>query len=164
MSAYQYSDVHPSLKLLEENWQVIRAEYLAAANKVTLWPEEFLHNGLWDVLGIHYPERTMPGASLCPRTKELVQRIPGLLLAGFSILRPGCVVLPHMGAVHGVWRSHLGLICPQDAWLEVLGERYVAREGKVVVFDDSNLHSAGNQGESDRVVLIVDFWKQDAAI
>jgi len=159
MTAYQYSDTHPCLKPLEENWTIIRDEYLVAANLVTQWPEAYLHNGLWDVLGIHYPDQTMPGESMCPRTKELVQQIPGLLLAGFSILRPGCVVLPHVGAVEGVWRAHLGLICPPHAWLEVLEQRYVAREGKAVVFDDRNLHSAGNQGESDRVVLIVDFWK-----
>ena len=96
---------------------------------------------------------------MCPRTKELVQQIPGLLLAGFSVLRPGCVVLPHVGAVEGVWRSHLGLICPPHAWLEVSGQPHVAQEGKVAVFDDRNLHCAGNQGEADRVVLIVDFWK-----
>ncbi len=162
MTAFQYSDTHPHLKLLEDNWQIIRDEYLAAANMVIEWPETDLHNGLWDVLGIHYPDHRMPGESLCPRTRELVLQIPGVLLAGFSILRPGCVIVPHVGAVDGVWRSHLGLICPPEAWLEVLGERHVAQDGKVAVFDDRNLHSAGNQGESERVVLIVDFWKTAA--
>ncbi|MFJ3058271.1 aspartyl/asparaginyl beta-hydroxylase domain-containing protein [Herbaspirillum sp. NPDC087042] len=116
MTAFQYSATHPHLKLLEDNWQIIRDEYLAAANMVTEWPETYLHNGLWDVLGIHYPDHQMPGESLCP----------------------------------------------PEAWLEVLGERHVAQDGKVAVFDDRNQHSAGNQGESERVVLIVDFWKTAA--
>lgn len=159
MSIFQYTDTHPQLRLLEHNWQIIRDEYLAASGLVTEWPEKDLHNGLWDVLGVHYPDQAMPGETLCPRTHALVRQIPALLLAGFSVLRPGAMILPHRGAVEGVWRAHLGLICPSGAWLEVEGQRHVAREGKVMVFDDLRVHAAGNHDDSDRVVLIVDFWK-----
>ncbi|MEV9348700.1 aspartyl/asparaginyl beta-hydroxylase domain-containing protein, partial [Klebsiella pneumoniae] len=48
---------------------------------------------------------------------------------------------------------------PPGAWLEVEGQRHVAREGKIVVFDDQRIHAAANQDDSDRVVLIVDVWK-----
>ncbi|WP_343741672.1 aspartyl/asparaginyl beta-hydroxylase domain-containing protein [Herbaspirillum huttiense] len=159
MPPFQYIASHPHLRPLEEHWQSIRDEYLQAAHRVVEWPEKDLHNGLWDVLGVHYPDQRMPGEMLCPVTHTIVRQIPGLFMAGFSVLRPGAMILPHRRAVAGVWRVHLGLICPPGAWLDVDGQRHVAREGKIVVFDDLRIHAAANQDDSDRVVLIVDVWK-----
>jgi beta-hydroxylase len=88
--------------------------------------------------------------------------VPGLFIAGFSVLKPRCHIKPHVGYTPEVWRSHLGLICPEGAWLQVEDEKHEWTSGQVVVFDDTRLHSAGNDASTERVVLIVDFLKLES--
>lgn len=147
------------LEPLEHNWQAIRDEYLAVSNKTSEWSEINLHNRKWDTLGIFFKGNRLEGEKFCPLTTSLVHEIPGLYIAGFSILRPGCVIRPHVGYTSTVLRSHLGLICPNNAWIEVGSERRGWTEGEVIVFDDTILHRAANESDSDRVVLIIDFLK-----
>lgn len=145
------------LKPLQENWLEILAEYKNIENQVKPWHESNLHNGLWSAYGIYHGGERLEGEKLCPITAKLVHSIPGLFIAGFSLLRPRCQIRPHVGYTGEVLRSHLGLVCPAQAWLKVEGEVYRWEAGKVVVFDDTQMHSAGNDSNSDRVVLIVDF-------
>jgi ornithine lipid ester-linked acyl 2-hydroxylase len=157
---FRYSDTFPFLRPLEQNWETIKQEYLAVSTKTSEWPETYLHNGKWDTFGIYFGGNRLEGEKLCPLTSELVHKVPGLFIAGFSILRPGCVITPHVGYTDTVWRSHLGLICPKGAWIEVGGVRHGWQEGEAVVFDDTILHNAANEADTDRVVLIVDFIKE----
>jgi len=157
---FQSSDAFPHLKVLEQNWEGIKEEYLAVSTKTSEWPETYLHNGKWDTFGLFFGGNRLEGEKLCPLTASLIHKIPGLFIAGFSILRPGCVIHPHIGYTSTVLRAHLGLICPDNAWIEVGGERRGWVEGEVMVFDDTILHSAANESASDRVVLIVDFIKE----
>jgi ornithine lipid ester-linked acyl 2-hydroxylase len=154
------SNQFPELKALEQNWEAIKQEYLAVSKETSEWPETYLHNGKWDIFGIYFAGRRLEGEKLCPLTSELVHRVPGLFIAGFSILRPGCIITPHVGYTDAVWRSHLGLICPEGAWIEVGEVRHGWKEGEVVVFDDTILHNAANEANTDRVVLILDFLKE----
>jgi beta-hydroxylase len=101
----------------------------------------------------------LEGEQLCPLTASLVHQIPGLFIAGFSLLKPNCKIKPHVGYTNEVYRSHLGLACPPQAWLKVDDETYHWRSGEVVVFDDTKMHSAENASNTNRVVLIVDFLK-----
>lgn len=145
------------LKPLEDHWEEILSEYKNIENQVQPWHETGLHNGLWNVYGIYHCGDRLEGEKTCPLTASLVHAVPGLFIAGFSLLRPQCQIRPHVGYTGEVLRSHLGLICPPQAWLKVDQEVYRWQPGQVVVFDDTRLHSAGNDDRSDRVVLIVDF-------
>jgi aspartyl/asparaginyl beta-hydroxylase (cupin superfamily) len=150
---------YPFLQPLSSHWQQIRDEYLHIANHVSEWPETYLHNGLWDIFGLFFNGQKLAGQAMCPVTSALINEIPGLYLAGFSIMRPGCLITPHTGFTDTVWRTHLGLICPEGAWIVVGEERFGWEEGKLLVFDDCIPHYAANQTDADRVVLIVDFRK-----
>ena len=156
-SNFRSTESFEFLKPLEENWQEILAEYKNIEKKVIPWHESNLHNGFWNVYGIFHCGERLEGEKLCPLTAKLVHSIPGLFIAGFSLLRPQCQIRPHIGYTDEVLRSHLGLVCPPQAWLKVADEVYCWESGKVVVFDDTQMHSAGNDASSDRVVLIVDF-------
>lgn len=106
--------------------------------------------------GVDFPAN----CQACPRTWEAVRRIPGMTTAFFSILEPGKQIPPHRGPYKGVLRYHLGLAVPrppEGAWLDVGGERRHWRTGKSLIFDDSFVHSAGNDTDAIRVVLFVDF-------
>jgi aspartyl/asparaginyl beta-hydroxylase (cupin superfamily) len=159
MRIFQDSRCHPFLKVLESHVDQIREEYLRVAHLSHAWHEKALHNGLWKTVGLYQFGKWLPDAQACPITLQCLQAVPNLFLAGFSVLEPHCQIQPHVGYTHEVLRSHLGLICPQNAWIEVAGERYSWKSGEAVAFDDTQLHSAINQSESSRVVLIADFFR-----
>lgn len=106
--------------------------------------------------GVDFPDN----CQACPRTWEALLKIPRMTTAFFSILEPGKQIPPHRGPYKGVLRYHLGLVVPrsaQGAWLDVGGERRHWQVGRSLVFDDSFVHSAGNDTDEIRVVLFVDF-------
>lgn len=157
-----FSDQFSFLQPLEENWVEICEEYRMVASKVTPWHERGLHNGRWSTFGLYHCGERLAGERLCPKTAELIHAVPGLFIAGFSVLQPQCRIAPHVGYTNEVLRSHLGLICPTEAWLQVEDETHRWKTGQVVVFDDTMRHSAGNDAMTARVVLIVDFLRPES--
>ncbi|MDT8290399.1 aspartyl/asparaginyl beta-hydroxylase domain-containing protein [Roseomonas mucosa] len=99
----------------------------------------------------------------CPETWRIVQKIPGLKTAMFSIFEPGKHLPPHRGPYNGVLRLHLGLIVPEskDDQLAIRVDKQVChwQEGKALIFDDAYEHEAWNHTDKTRVVLFVDFVK-----
>lgn len=96
----------------------------------------------------------------CPRTTELLGRVPGLRNAMFSILSPHKDIPEHRGLYNGLLRYHLALKVPQAAeacnvWVN--GLRRGWHEGKTLIFDDSFPHSVRNDTAEERVVLFADF-------
>jgi aspartyl/asparaginyl beta-hydroxylase (cupin superfamily) len=109
------------------------------------------------ILG-HRPEANR---ALCPKTCAVLDRIPGLIQAFFSVLDPGKSVPAHEGPYYGYLRYHLGLQVPTDnpPKLVVDGKDYVWREGEAVLFDDSHTHEVVNHSNQTRAVLIVDVMR-----
>jgi aspartyl/asparaginyl beta-hydroxylase (cupin superfamily) len=95
----------------------------------------------------------------CPRTSALLDGIPGLFEAFFSILDGGKSIPAHEGPYRGYIRYHLGLIVPRDnpPSIRLKDQLYTWKEGESVLFDDSWNHEVYNQCAEDRVVLIVDI-------
>lgn len=60
-----------------------------------------------------YGARADANIAQCPETWRIVNKIPGLITAMFSILEPGKHVPHHRGPYNGVLRLHLGLIIPE---------------------------------------------------
>jgi ornithine lipid ester-linked acyl 2-hydroxylase len=99
-------------------------------------------------------------SSMCPRTAQLISKIPGATTAFFSILESGKHIPPHSGPYKGVLRYHLGLLVPSSdhtCAIRVGSEIRSWSEGKSLIFDDTHEHEAWNHTGSDRVVLFVDF-------
>jgi len=96
-----------------------------------------------------------------PRTYELFQslNIP-LAVRGVCFARqgPGSGVAPHTDGRNFILTSHLGLKIPEGCWIKVGDEKKTWEEGKLITLDTSFEHSTGNESESDRHVLIIDFW------
>ena len=149
------------IELLEANWQPIREECLAAINYVQ-WPERSIYQGNWDVFGIYDLQGHLleENAGACPHTVATLGQVPNLRTAGFSKLGAGCQIKPHKGYTDKVLRCHLGLVVPEgDCALRVEDTIYKWEEGKAFVFDDRLLHEAWNYTDSDRYVLLLDFYK-----
>jgi len=115
----------------------------------------------WKVFTFHaYGNRIEENRALCPRTAALIDRVPGLQNAWFSILAPGYHIPPHHGPTRAVVRLHLGLIVPEDranCWIRVDDRICTWEEGRCLVFDDTYEHEVRNDTPERRVVLFVDF-------
>lgn len=95
----------------------------------------------------------------CPETSRLIEQVPGMKTAFFSILSPGKHIPPHRGLYKGFLRYHLALIVPEpkDAcWIRVDNQIAHWEEGKSLMFDDTYEHEVRNDTDSTRVVLFMD--------
>ncbi|MBV9389898.1 MAG: aspartyl/asparaginyl beta-hydroxylase domain-containing protein [Chroococcidiopsidaceae cyanobacterium CP_BM_ER_R8_30] len=145
--------------LLESNWQIIRQELdqLRQGDFVP-WPEKHLYGEGWKTFGFYaFGIKLGKNCKLCPETTKLLEAVPNLATAGFSSLAPNTHIAPHTGYPDGFLRCHLGLIIPEGCGIKIGSETRSWSEGKCLIFDDTLEHEAWNQGNSTRVVLLMDF-------
>jgi beta-hydroxylase len=154
---------------LEASWTAVRAELDALlADKMSipliqqLSPEQshIAHGDTWRSFYLFAYGRVEENCRLCPTTAALLENVPGVTSAFFSILAPGTHIPAHRGPYAGVLRLHLGLRIPGAAGaarIRVGGETRHWLEGKCLFFDDTFTHEVWNESAEDRVVLFVDF-------
>lgn len=155
---------------IEREWRVVRRELdtvmvrkaeLPNVQDIAADAASLSQDADWKVFPlIAYGVRSDPNIALCPETWRIVQNIPGLRTAMFSILEPGKRLPPHRGPYNGVLRLHLGVLVPEPR--ERMGIRVGPEyrhwaEGRVLIFDDAYEHEAWNETGQVRVVLFVDF-------
>jgi aspartyl/asparaginyl beta-hydroxylase (cupin superfamily) len=100
----------------------------------------------------------------CPRTAELLSRLPMLDMRGFgptamfSVLQPRTRIPPHTGSANTRLVCHLPLILPDGCGFRVGNDTREWRMGEAWVFDDTIEHEAWNDSGQVRVILIIDVW------
>jgi aspartate beta-hydroxylase len=101
------------------------------------------------------------GRTLCPILCKLLEGIPNLMQAFFSILEPGKSIPLHEGPYLGYLRYHLGIHIPKNnpPHIIVNNQPYTWREGEAVLFDDSWPHEVRNNSDDHRAVLIIDVLR-----
>jgi aspartyl/asparaginyl beta-hydroxylase (cupin superfamily) len=110
-----------------------------------------------------YGFKSEPNCARCPETARIVERIPGMQTAMFSILSPRKHIPPHNGPYKGVLRYHLGLLVPEpedQLGISVGGQVAEWREGESLVFDDTFEHFVWNDTDGTRVVLFLDVVRE----
>jgi len=97
----------------------------------------------------------------CPKTCELVDGLPDLFQAFFSILEPHKSVPPHQSPYAGYLRYHLPLVVPTDnpPRMRIKDQWHTWREGQGLLFCDYWEHEVENHSDQVRVVLIVDLFR-----
>jgi beta-hydroxylase len=162
----------PWVTCIESNWRTIRGELdlilarrdeLPNVQDITIDARTITKDAGWKVfLLVAYGIKSEPNIALCPETWRIVQQIPGIKTAMFSIFEPGKRLPPHRGPYNGVLRLHLGLLVPEhddNLGIRIGSERRGWDEGSVLIFDDAYEHEAWNETGKPRVVLFVDFEK-----
>jgi len=152
----------PFCKVLEDNYEVIRAEFEALArDQLVAWPERYLCKKGWDVFGLYaFNNRLEENCAKCPETARILASIPGMTTAMFSCLQPRTHIRPHIGYFqysNYILRAHLGIKVPEGCALKVNGIEQHWENGKTFVFDDTFRHEAYNKSNELRVVLMIDF-------
>jgi beta-hydroxylase len=157
----------PQLDILRKNWQVFRDEaeslvsqgYIKATdNHDDMGFNSFFKRG-WKRFYVKWYGDYLPSAKLhCPKTIEILKSIPGIHGVMFTLLPKNGVLKPHRDPYAGSLRYHLGLITPNSdqCWISVDGTPYSWRDGEGVLFDETYIHSAKNDTDTDRIILFCD--------
>ena len=158
----------PELDALRANWQVIRAEALALAEAGAIRQAEgrndasfdsFFRQG-WKRYYLKWYGNALDSAQAqCPRTVALVNAIPTVKAAMFTLLPPHSKLNRHRDPFAGSLRYHLGLVTPNSQRCRILvdGEELVWRDGEDFMFDETYVHWAENDTTQTRVILFCDI-------
>jgi aspartyl/asparaginyl beta-hydroxylase (cupin superfamily) len=160
----------PYIEPLAADWQAIRDEVreilkhreaVPAFQEVSTDQKRIAKDTNWRTFILYgFGVKAEKNCRQAPVTCALLEQIPNLQTAWFSILAPGYHIPAHRGVSKGIIRGHLGLIIPgerEKCRLRVDEEICVWREGEVFVFDDTFEHEVWNDTDEERVILLFDF-------
>lgn len=165
---YISSSYFPELAELRKEWPTFRDEALALHEASRIQASEkyndigfnsFFRRG-WKRFYLKWYVNPHPSAaSLCPRTVEILQRIPSVKAAMFAMLPAGGTLGRHRDPLAASLRYHLGLVTPNDDRCAIVidGIPYAWRDGEDVIFDETYLHDAANRTDRDRIILFCDI-------
>jgi beta-hydroxylase len=161
--------IFPWVRTLEENWKTIRRELedvltyreqLPNFQDISTDQESITDDDRWKTFFFFgYGFKSEANCARCPETTQLLEQVPGMTTAFFSILSPHKHIPDHRGPYKGVLRYHLALMIPEPreaCRIRVDDEFAHWDEGKSLLFDDSYDHEAWNDSDSIRVVLFMD--------
>lgn len=159
----------PWIPALEARWRDVRVELDRVLQRPAILPNfqdisrdqvNITQDDRWKTFFLYgYGYRMDRNCTLCPETTRIVESIPGMFTAFFSVLAPGKHIPLHRGPYKGVLRCHLGLIVPEpreQCWIEVGGQIGRWEEGRCLLFDDTYKHQVHNDAAGMRVVLFLD--------
>lgn len=177
MGKYSLTGDHPVFdnrqfewtRMLEENWMRIRKELeqilphrrqLPSLQDVQKEQIVLNQDDNWKTFFLFgFGVRATLNCERCPETVSILEKIPGMKTAFFSLLSPHKHIPAHKGIFKGLIRCHLGLIIPGnpgDCRMRIEKDNIFWEEGKAVVFDDTYEHEVWNNTEEVRVVLLLD--------
>ena len=158
----------PGLAELGEHWQAIQAELqplleerntIPALGDISPDHKKIAQDQHWkSFFFTGYGFRAEANHARCPVTSALLDKVPGLVVAFFSIMEPGTHVPPHRGVTKAWLNCHLGMIIPEGPGrcaMEVAGQIVEWHEGQWLVFDETNRHQVWNERAQPRVVLFL---------
>jgi len=159
----------PWTRRLERNWTAMRDELddilqhreaLPSFHDIAEDASTISQDNDWKTFFLYgYGEKAEENCARCPRTTELIEQVPGMTTAFFSILSPGKHIPPHRGPYKGVLRYHLGLKVPEPAEkcrIRVDDQIVHWEEGDSMVFDDTYNHEVWNETNGERAILFLD--------
>jgi ornithine lipid ester-linked acyl 2-hydroxylase len=160
----------PWVATLEANWQTIRQELDRILEHVEALPNfqdisadqyAITQDNRWKTYFFYaYGIKSERNCANCPATTQLIEQIPEMKTAFFSILLPHKDIPEHRGPYKGLLRYHLALRVPQTmnhCAIKVGDEVRQWQAGKSLIFDDTFPHSAWNHTDEIRVILFLDF-------
>ena len=160
----------PFLKTFASDWQAIKAEVteilkhrdaIPVFHDISSDQKRISKGNNWRTFILFgFGEKSEKNCKQAPATTRLLEAVPNLQTAWFSILAPGYHIPAHRGVSKGILRAHLGLIIPQEAEkcrMRIGVTINVWHAGEIFVFDDTYEHEVWNDTTEERVILHFDF-------
>ena len=157
----------PELAVLRRNWRTIRDEARALHEGGRIGQsdrhDDVYGNSLfkrgWRRFYVKWYGDVLPSArEWCPRTVALLETIPAVHAAMFTLVAPHSRLGKHRDPFASSLRYHLGLVTPnsEDCRIYVDGVPYAWRDGEAVVFDETYVHWVENDTDQPRIILFCD--------
>lgn len=169
-AAVQDKAFFPWIAELERHWETIRDEAVAIRAKdiPSLGDISFDHGRIaadrrWRAFFLKgYGYRLKANAARAPITAALIEKVPGLVTANFSVMEAGGHIPRHYGMTKGMLTYHLALKAPREAekcrmHIEEGETLHVMhwRDGESFLFDDMFNHEVWNESDEDRFILLI---------
>ena len=169
-AALQDKAFFPWIAELERHWQDIRDEALRirAQEIPSLGDISFDHGRIaadrrWRAFFLKgYGYRMPSNAARAPITAALIEKVPGLVTANFSVMEAGGHIPRHWGMTKGMLTYHLALQAPRERekcrmHLEEGETLHVLNweDGQSFLFDDMFNHEVWNESDEDRYILLI---------
>jgi beta-hydroxylase len=164
------NELFPWTSHLAENWSVIRDEAqtllrdrmsVPSIREISSDHEKIAVDEKWRSFFFWgYGLRAEANCARCPETARILERIPGLLSAMYSVTLAGAHIPRHTGPTKAILTAHMGLIIPlrrEDCRMEIGDHEVVWDEGRIVIFDDMVPHEVWNRTDEDRIILMLHF-------
>ncbi|ATU73033.1 aspartyl beta-hydroxylase [Komagataeibacter rhaeticus] len=162
--------IMPWVGMLERHWGEIRDEALrVGVNDIPSLGDISPDHGRiaadrrWRSFFLEgYGYKRQENRARVPLTAALIDRIPDLCTASFSVLEAGCHIPRHRGMTKGMLTYHLALRVPDDrknCWIQIEEGTHMHvcpwTDGHSLLFDDTYNHEVWNNTGQDRYVLLI---------
>jgi beta-hydroxylase len=153
-------------QILQKHWKAFRDEALSTYKSYTTIKGDQYFNDIvddenkWKKLYIRWHSDIDPIArKKCPESCKIIENLPGVKIAMFSVLSPGAYIKPHKGPYKGCLRYHLGLSTPNsdDCYIVVDNIKYSWKDGEGIIIDDTYTHWVKNDTDKTRIILFCDI-------
>lgn len=161
----------PWVRHLEANWTVFRDELQALlardAQELQPYANMAMTNkpGQWKTFGMMFWLHVMrENTAKCPKSWALLRQVPDICGASFNLLEPHTTIKPHHGDTNAIIRCHMGLTVPAGAprcAFRVGSEIRSWEEGKFLMFCDAHEHTAWNNTDQQRYILVIDIMRPE---
>jgi beta-hydroxylase len=162
------NELFPWTSNLAQNWSVIRDEAkdllhnplsIPSVRELSADQEKIAVDDRWRSFFFWgYGLRAERNCARCPATARILEQIPDLLSALYSVTLAGAHIPRHTGPTKAILTLHMGLIIPrnrEDCRMQVGDHNVIWREGRVLIFDDMYPHEVWNDTNEDRVILML---------
>lgn len=169
-AAVQDKSFFPWIADLERHWETIRDEAvrIRAEDIPSLGDISFDHGRIaadrrWRAFFLKgYGYRMEANAARAPLTAALIEKVPGLVTANFSVMEAGGHIPRHWGMTKGMLTYHLALRAPRERekcrmHIEEGNRVHVMHweDGQSFLFDDMFNHEVWNESDEDRYILLI---------
>ncbi|PYD49241.1 aspartyl/asparaginyl beta-hydroxylase domain-containing protein [Novacetimonas pomaceti] len=163
-------DYFPWIDVLERNWEHIRDEAvrirtqeIPSLGEISPDHGRIAADRRWRSFFLEgYGYRRAENCARAPFTASLLDRIPNLVTACFSVLEAGCHIPRHYGMTKGMLTYHLALQAPTDranCHINIEGPDRLHviswENGNSFMFDDMYNHEVWNDTSEDRYILLI---------
>ena len=159
------ADAPPWARTVRAHWPAVREELDGLLSDGVRLPEtddlvgsDQGAEGRWTTYVMTWYGRWVPeNCRRCPRTTEMLEQVPGLQVAGFTVLGPHTRIPVHQGPTKS-FRWQMGVRIPDpvgSCGLRIGDDTVIWSDGGTLAFDDRSPHEAWNDSEEDRYVLFI---------
>ena len=162
----------PGIGVLRENWRAILEEARAVMvdrrdipsfGEVSPDHRRIAQNSAWKSFFFKgYGYNVELNRARCPRTAALIDQVPDVIVAFFSIFEAGTHIRDHYGVTKAMLNVHLGLMVPPPEDRCEIRVRDTYRRwqpGEFLIFDETFNHEAWNDSTEPRVVLFLQVMR-----